>query len=74
MVNQYTVDMCAESLISIHTNQTKLRAENYTHLQDAFRKDEGTENLQVRQTLLMDRSICTNELKMLLICSQLFLS
>lgn len=34
----------AETFIFVRTNQTKLRAENGIHLQDAIRNGEGTKN------------------------------
>lgn len=46
LFNQFIVDMYAkietERLLFIRTNQTKLRAKNYIHLQDALRHDETT--------------------------------
>lgn len=45
LFNQFLVDMYAkiesERLSFIRNNQSKLRAENYIHLQDALRKDEN---------------------------------
>jgi hypothetical protein len=49
LLNQYVVDQYAkiesERLAFIRNNQTKLRAENYVHLQDALHSNEHSNNI-----------------------------